>query len=96
MSGPDWRLETAYRPLWSADVPGLAWAYLCRNPLFLEDCARLELALQHGRLKVEDEDAFALRWGLRFRSGIAAVLCRIGLLDRPGVSQRRPSDDGAD
>jgi hypothetical protein len=93
VSGPDWHLESAYDFLWSAEQPALAWAYLRLNPAFLEDCARLEQNLRHGRLKGEDEDVFALRWGVRFRGGAADEFRRRGLLGRARTAQRPPPDE---
>jgi hypothetical protein len=95
VSGPDWRLDSEYRPLWTADVPGVAWAYLRRNPHFLEDCAQLDQDLVHRRLKVEDEKAFARHWGVRFRGRAADASRRRHLLDRPRASQRRPPGDNS-
>ena len=95
MSGPDWHVESEYDFLWAAEVPAFAWAYLRLNPAFLEECAGLEHDLRHGRLKHEDEDVFALRWGLRFRGGAADEFRRRGLLDRARAAQRRPPDDAS-
>ena len=67
MSRADWRAPGAYEELRSLDAPGFAWEYLRRNPEFQRDRARLEAAARRRILSAAEEDAFAHRWGLRFR-----------------------------
>ncbi len=67
MSGADWRSPSAYEDLRSLDAPGFAWEFLRRNPAFQRDRKRLEEAAKRGTLSAEEADAFARRWGVRFR-----------------------------
>lgn len=63
MSRADWRAAGAYEELRSLDAPGFAWEYLRRNPDFLRERRKLELAARRDTLMQADADAFARRWG---------------------------------
>lgn len=67
MSRTDWRSAGAYEDLRSLDAPAFAWEYLRRNASFLQERRRLQRAANRGALDPEEADAFARRWGLRFR-----------------------------
>jgi hypothetical protein len=67
MSRADWRSPGAYEELRSLDAPGFAWEFLRRNPDFQQDRGKLERAARRGVLNQAEADAFALRWGVRFR-----------------------------
>ena len=67
MARGDWTSPAAYEELGSLDAPGFAWEYLDRNPEFTQDRRRLERADRRGVLDQAEVDAFARRWGLRFR-----------------------------
>ncbi len=67
MTRADWRSPGAYEDLRSLDAPGFAWEYLRRNPEFQRHCKKLERAVRQGALDQAEADAFARRWGLRFR-----------------------------
>ena len=41
MARPDWRSASAYEELRPLDAPAFAYEFLCRNPEFLADHARL-------------------------------------------------------
>ncbi len=68
MARGDWTSPAAYEELGSLDAPGFAWEYLDRNPDFTQDRRRLERADRRGVLNQAEADAFARRWGLRFRA----------------------------
>jgi hypothetical protein len=67
MSRADWRIPGAYEELRSLDAPGFAWEFLRRNPDFQQDRRRLERVALRGVLNQAEVDAFARRWGVRFR-----------------------------
>ena len=58
----DWRSPDAYDRVQEAEITGLAWECLRRNPDFGADCRSALKALP----KVSPE--FRQRWGLSFRS----------------------------
>ena len=57
----------ARKELRSLDAPGFAWEFLRRNPDFQQDRRKLERAARQGALNQAEVDAFARRWGVRFR-----------------------------
>jgi len=67
MSRFDWRAPGAYEELRSLDAPGFAWEYLRRNTDFQRERATLEAASLRRALTAAEQDAFAQRWGVRFR-----------------------------
>jgi hypothetical protein len=67
MSRADWRSPGAYEGPWSLDAPGIAWEYLCRNSEFQQERGKLDQAAHQGTLDQAEADAFARRWGARFR-----------------------------
>jgi hypothetical protein len=67
MGHADWRSPGAYEGSWSLDAPGIAWEYLRRNSEFQQECRKLEQAARQGTLDPAEADAFARRWGARFR-----------------------------
>ena len=67
MSRAYWRAPETYRKLQTLDAPGFAFQFVSRNPAFLEDRARLQQAARRNSLDPAEADAFARRWGLRFR-----------------------------
>ncbi len=67
MSNADWWAPGAYEDLRSLDAPGFAWEYLCRNSDFLKHRDRLDRSAREGVLSEAERDAFARRWGVRFR-----------------------------
>ena len=69
MGRADWRSPAAYEGLLGSDAPAFALEFLRRNPDYIEDHARLSEAARQGVLDPAETDAFARRWGLRFRAG---------------------------
>ena len=67
MSRADWRTPGAYEELRSLDAPGFAWEYLRRNSDFQQERRKLDQAARRGVLNQAEADAFARRWGVRFR-----------------------------
>ena len=67
MGRVDWRSPEGYEELRSLDAPGFALEFLSRNPEFQRDREALRQAASGGVLDPVSEDAFAKRWGLRFR-----------------------------
>ena len=95
MARGDWTSPAAYEELGSLDAPGFAWEYLDRNPDFTQDRRRLERADRRGVLNQAEVDAFARRWGLRFRARHQAGR-RLRPLDAGRAAQRDHADGPAD
>ena len=94
MARGDWTSPAAYEELGSLDAPGFAWEYLDRNPDFTQDRRRLERADRRGVLNQAEVDAFARRWGLRFRARHRVERRRS--LDARRAAQRDHADGAAD
>ena len=95
MARGDWTSPAAYEELGSLDAPGFAWEYLDRNPDFTQDRRRLERADRRGVLTQAEVDAFARRWGLRFRAGHWGRR-RLRPLDAVRAAQRHHAGGAAD
>jgi hypothetical protein len=67
MARADWRSASAYEDLRPLDAPAFAFEFLCRNPDFLTDQARLARLSRTRALHLSEMKAFAERWGVRFR-----------------------------
>lgn len=89
MSGADWRSADAYEALRSLDAPAFAYEFLSRNPDFLADHARLSRMGRRGALTEAEAQAFAERWGVRFRRRRRSRRRRISALDTPSLAERR-------
>jgi hypothetical protein len=89
MPRADWRTPTAYDDKRKLDATGFAFEFLSRNPAFLRDHHRLAEALRRGAPSQGACEAFARRWGIRFRPGLAEFCHTIPLVDGPGASKRR-------
>jgi hypothetical protein len=88
MSRADWRTPGAYEELRSLDAPGFAWEYLRRNSDFQQDRRKLERTASRGALSQSETDAFARRWGVRFRWRCRHKQPHLGAVDRPRPSKR--------
>ena len=95
MARGDWTSPAAYEELGSLDAPGFAWEYLDRNPDFTQDRRRLERADRRGVLNDAEVNAFARRWGLRFRTRHRGRR-RHCTLDAGRAAQRGHADGAAD
>ena len=89
MSGPNWRDPADYEGLCSADVATLAGEFLRRNPDYQADRERLAKLAAEQLLTRAERDAFALAWGVRFRSGR-----RFPVVDAAGAADHRRHDSG--
>ena len=67
MSRADWRSPDAYEHIRSLDASGFAWEFLRRNPVFRREHRKLEYASRRGTVDSAETEAFAHRWGVRFR-----------------------------
>lgn len=67
MSRAYWRSPGTYKAIQSLDAPGFAYEYVSRDPDFVEDQERLRQAARQNSLDPAEAEAFARRWGLRFR-----------------------------
>ena len=67
MSRAYWRSPEKYKEIQSLDAPGFAFQFVSRDLVFIEERERLQLAASRNALDPADADAFARRWGLRFR-----------------------------
>ncbi|WP_366514801.1 DUF6499 domain-containing protein [Sphingomonas sp.] len=92
MPRAEWRSPAAYEDLRSLDAPGFAWEFLSRNPAFEHDRKRLELAGENGPLSADDLNAFARRWGVRFREARARRRCSPPAMDGSVLAECGPSD----
>jgi hypothetical protein len=88
----EWRLDAAYHNKNALDAPGFAFEYLRRNRDFVRDQRHLEQLLKRSRLTVSMRDAFADRWGMRFREVRAHFRKSGDPLDDDGPAQHRPAD----
>jgi len=66
MARPDWRSASAYEELRPLDAPAFAYEFLCRNPEFLADHARLMRKGRARALDTDEKEEFSKRWGVRF------------------------------
>ena len=92
MSRVDWRSPGTYEDLRSLDAPGFAWEYLRRNSDFQQDRRKLERAARRGGLNQADADAFARRWGVRFRKRHRDKQPQLGSLDGARPAKRNRPD----
>ena len=88
MARADWRLAGAYEELRPLDAPALAYEFLLRNPDFLSDHARLARNSRKRTLDAVEADAFARRWGLRFRAKFKPRTTPRSSLDGPDAPER--------
>jgi hypothetical protein len=94
MSAAEWRSAGAYEDLRSLDAPAFAFEFLRRNPEFLKDHARLARKSRHRALDPKDTEAFAQRWGLRFRPRITQASRNRRTVDGQSIPGRRHPGKG--
>lgn len=87
MARADWRSAGAYEDLRPLDAPAFAYEFLRRNPDFLSDHARLTRKSRNRALDPAEAEAFAQRWGLRFRPQNRSRATRRRSVDAPGASE---------
>ena len=92
----EWQTETAYEDKYALDAPGFAFEYLRRNRSFLHDQQRLERLLKRGTLTHKTREAFARRWGMRFREVRPKHRSTSDPVDNDSPSDCRSLDAGVD
>jgi hypothetical protein len=92
MARADWRSVSAYEELRPLDAPAFAYEFLCRNPDFLSDHARLARASRNRTLDAAEAEAFARHWGVRFQAQFKSRTKRRPSLDTPDTSERGDPD----
>ena len=95
MARADWRSVSAYEELRPLDAPAFAYEFLCRNPDFLSDYARLARKSRNRTFDVAEAEAFARRWGVRFRAQLRSRATRRRSLDGPDAPERGDPDETA-
>ncbi len=91
MARADWRSASAYEDLRPLDAPAFAYEFLCRNPDFLSDHARLARSSRKRTLDPVEAEVFARRWGVRFRAKLKFRTTR-RTLDGPDAPERGDPD----
>lgn len=86
MSRANWRSAGAYEGLRSLDAPAFALQFVSRNRDFMRERATLQRALRRGALMQPDAEAFARRWGLRFRKCAQCAEPALCLMERCGAA----------
>lgn len=81
MSAADWRSADAYKELQTLDASAFAYEFLRRNREFMKHHERLLAKSRHRPLNAKEADAFAERWGVRFRKGFTRFVTRHRQLD---------------
>lgn len=66
----DWRSPDDYEDRRFLDAPGFAYEFLTRDEAFQRDRRKLDRDAERTPLDPADADAFARRWGLRFRANV--------------------------
>lgn len=70
---PQCKWQCAEDYVFDDHVTGLDFArdYLVRDPEFIRDCNRLKRTFKRRALRLQEREAFALRWGLEFAASIS-------------------------
>jgi hypothetical protein len=84
----DWQSKPAYDNLQQHDAPGFAWEFLRRNLDFRADVKALANSGRRIPTNAQKE-AFARKWGVRFRPAGRCPPWRTGAMDGAGATQRR-------
>lgn len=93
MARADWRSAGAYEGLRTLDAPAFAYEFLCRNPDFLSDHARLARSSRKRTLDAVEAEAFARRWGVRFQARFRSRAARRRSLDATDASECGDPDE---
>ncbi|WP_370544275.1 MULTISPECIES: transcriptional regulator domain-containing protein [unclassified Gluconobacter] len=96
MSRANWRSAGAYEGLRSLDAPAFALQFVSRNRDFIRERATLQRALRRGALMQPDAEAFARRWGLRFRKCPHCAESAYCLVECRGAAGRDRDDGSTD
>ncbi|WP_246395827.1 transcriptional regulator domain-containing protein [Gluconacetobacter tumulisoli] len=92
MNRANWRSAGAYEGLRSLDAPAFALQCVSRNRDFLRERAALQRATRRAALSASDAEAFARRWGLRFRKCAQCAEPAHCLMDCCGAAGRDRTD----
>lgn len=84
----DWQSNSAYEFVQQCDAPGFAWEFLRRNPEFISDVNALESSGRRIPTNAQKQ-AFARKWGLRFRAARRCPRYRASAMDSPRVAKHR-------
>jgi len=88
----NWQLDAVYKDIHTLDSPGYAFEYLRRNSKFISDTHRLETHLKRGTISRAMRDAYARRWGMRFREVCAPSRTSEDSVDDDSSSKRHSAD----
>lgn len=94
MPHADWRSTAPYDDNRKLDAPGFAFEFLRRNAEFVKDHQRLVRLASRNALSRKSRDAFAQRWGLRFRKVRARRQTAKDPLDDDGPAKCCPAWPG--
>jgi hypothetical protein len=92
MAHADWRSASAYEDLRPLDAPAFAYEFLCRNPDFIRDHARLARMSRNRTPDTVEAEAFAQRWGVRFPAELISRATRRRSVDRSDPPERGDPD----
>ena len=92
MAHADWQSAGAYEYLRPLDAPAYAYEFLRRNPEFLSDHARLARKSRNRTADAVEAEAFARRWGVRFRAKFKSRATR-RTLDGPDAPECGDPDE---
>lgn len=95
MPQADWRSTAAYDANRKLDAPGFAFEFLRRNRDFVRHHQRLENLLKRNALSPRMRDAYARRWGVRFRECHARLRKTADPVDDDGPAKCCPACPGA-
>ncbi|MDT8870757.1 DUF6499 domain-containing protein [Komagataeibacter rhaeticus] len=96
MSRANWRSAGAHEGLRSLDAPAFALQFVSRNRDFIRERATLQRAARRAALSASDAEAFARRWGLRFRKCPHCAEPAYCLVECRGTAGRDRADGSAD
>ena len=85
----NWQSDAAYDDKRALDPPGYAFEYLRRNRSFVRDARRLEGHLKRGTITRHMREAYARRWGVRFREVHTRRRTSDDPVDDDGTAERR-------
>jgi hypothetical protein len=91
MPQADWRSTAPYDDKRKLDAPGFAFEFLRRNAEFVRDHERLVRLAGRNAVSRKSREAFARRWGLRFRKARARRQAASDPVDDDGPAECYPA-----